>query len=738
MDNSLKIATLNVGGINDNAFEFGIGLPDYFGKKLNQACKTALARNVNAVKDAFRDLLNNNDTDEKIVAAKKKFLNNTKHIFEEKEKNQVWKLNEILTKAGQKNENEFKQFTDFKNSKFFSGCFVSKCNIFYGDNENGLNYLKQMFNNPKEIDSLKSKNEAIFAILNAISEPSKNYSSLESLDYKYGGDKLPKIKTGMTENNIKKIEKKINKEKEKSQGSSTKSDDRTALGDYAEGTGTNNEHVKIRKAYYNSGLLILTYLFASTIYDAFEQKIKSDDNIELLKKIIRTTDNATVIQTQKKQSLISSIMDIYDVACFLEPVPENFSPETRESWKTSGLTSEPSDKDKMPVIYANPKKYELVSNDDDINKVNSIITDHSSYISENNIVSINRKNSGEPLCVILAIHAVSFANEEKNKEGGIVNEKMSVKFTNLMDSLNNISPKLSKSLLICIDSNSPWSNTLPGGMELVSPAGMNELSGPLTEKKADAMITSKQYFTTNKARTYMQPQIEKAGMADRTTKDLIILKNSDKNKWLVKGDLNILTHDGSNFVSVNTTEADRTKCPTENFPFDHFVVTATISPSSPSSNNRTQTNITKSLAPKNKYIEIRPNDVGPFPVRQHREGSSAHHYSSANNMFPLRSTGLTSNEMRKRLSNINNRKKRSLKERMGRRLQGLSNIRQRIGDKISRRFRPSTAVAAAGGAKRKRSSKKRVNRARVQSKKRKPSTKSRKHKRKRSSKTKKR
>jgi hypothetical protein len=71
-------------------------------------------------------------------------------------------------------------------------------------------------------------------------------------------------------------------------------------------------------------------------------------------------------------------------------------------------------------------------------------------------------------------------------------------------------------------------------------------------------------------------------------------------------------------------------------------------------------------------------------------------------------------------------------------------FRRRVINPLSKRF--IRRSQEAGGAKRKRSSKKRgkvatkkrVNRARVQSKKRKPSTKSRKHKRKRSSKTKKR
>lgn len=289
-------------------------------------------------------------------------------------------------------------------------------------------------------------------------------------------------------------------------------------------------------------------------------------------------------------------------------------------------------------------------------------TEYTGYIAESKTIKKGDIN-------VISIHATSTQATHPQKLNALLN---ALKETN-------------QPILLCIDGNIESKNTKKVLSSEDTPMIIDKkISLYAPSEDADAAVVlgdidSTGTVTSYKARTYLQPQPDKANLEVKEPRDYIIGINL--NYKLDKS--SILTHNGRKFIEVGKENGGAMKTPNENFPFDHFVVTATISPS---------------LTGQILAVEKRKN----------------------------KSFG------------------RKLHGAVGNIGQGIVQRASNFRDHFRDHFRKSPQIA--GGVKRKRSSKKRgrvatkkrVNRARVQSKKRKPSTKSRKHKRKRSSKTKKR
>ena len=286
------------------------------------------------------------------------------------------------------------------------------------------------------------------------------------------------------------------------------------------------------KEYYNGGLYAYTYLCLKEILNTDEKTIE--------KLFLKDTEN--ILQTKKKvikdlanNHLIVCINEFHDTLIDDEILNYNIIKSDKAGDKKySVILSKQTDLLKEPK---DPKKQELVEKNE----------------MGGEIVHCTATIDGVSYTIICH-HAGSYSMKHKKS------------FNTTLDNIN----KAYENLIYCVDSNSPYtlkSDIEDHNLKLVSPILINELSDDKKPEKTPIQVSSLTNYTCYKVRTFLQPQLDKAGLPDKTSKDFIICSKN----------INNIKHTG---IMMNTAEGikekNSDKIPTIEHPLDHFIVVATL------------------------------------------------------------------------------------------------------------------------------------------------------------------
>tara|TARA_A100001015_G_scaffold321506_1_gene452627 strand:+ start:7282 stop:8610 length:1329 start_codon:yes stop_codon:yes gene_type:complete len=285
--------------------------------------------------------------------------------------------------------------------------------------------------------------------------------------------------------------------------------------------------------FFNGALFAYTYLILNEILRCYSSDNPSRLTDGLLFK--GSTDLAI-----KKKELIKTLLDTYDIVCLNECHDDLIDDLIDVS--SSKIMSE-----KTKDLYS-----AIVSTKIPVRKVDQNVKNTMGGELVHGIATHN-----EATYNIICHHAPSF--KEKRTRG---------RFRKQLEEIKKL-----KNLIYCVDSNSPYTiekDIEEKNLNLVAPENINELVHDETpENKTndpEGLKTSDNYNTTNKTRTWMQPQLDKADQLDKSSKDFIICS------------INLFMHGES---LIKTTDKDKTSnnrvsIPNADFPFDHFIVTANI------------------------------------------------------------------------------------------------------------------------------------------------------------------
>ena len=310
----------------------------------------------------------------------------------------------------------------------------------------------------------------------------------------------------------------------------------------------NNEDTKLLiDKYFNVGLFAYTVFIAKLIYKIIS---KSKDKWWMTGSIHKDEAIGNIKKNKKKQ--IEELIKKYDIVCLNE------------------VHDDLIDKKDINIIESNRSKDDTYSCI--ITKNTFLFPIYKPTDKDKDLDAISSALSSE--CVIakfediyiICHHAPSFKPGHREKFKTVLKE---------------ISKQLSNEKVIyCVDSNSPFTTngdiqTFDGPFTLSAPVNINENinenKNGRTEKTYPAAgqdPTSNEYYTTYKERTYLQTQLDKAGLKDKSSKDFIITKGFTK----VGFPLVSRTFGGLKGMIADKADYTENKIPDENYPFDHHVV----------------------------------------------------------------------------------------------------------------------------------------------------------------------
>ena len=198
---------------------------------------------------------------------------------------------------------------------------------------------------------------------------------------------------------------------------------------------------------------------------------------------------------------------------------------------------------------------DLDDNDDFVAVISNYIRDnHIDWVAEFAVSKITETD-----LYFVCIHCNSFKNDEDDDDAK-KNER-SNKIKQLIEELANFTTANGQKIILGIDTNTgTFQSSELQTVKLLAPLEMNE------NGQVQNGVSSNQYFTVNKERSFYNPQISKAGELEKKTKDIILgigFKETNNQPQ-------ILNYNGIDWEAVQPTE--NTMAPNMTNPFDHFAV----------------------------------------------------------------------------------------------------------------------------------------------------------------------
>jgi hypothetical protein len=311
--------------------------------------------------------------------------------------------------------------------------------------------------------------------------------------------------------------------------------------------------IKINQ-YFNGGAYALVYHMVKLIYE--HSKLNGYEWLD-------NQENEKTLKNQKIK-LLKKLLDKYQIVCVNEMIDDLVPP---------GLEN-------LKHIHSSGEKYcSIMSTVPSITIEKNAISD---IIKDDPITPPNEHISA--ICNgfnIVCVHANSHMGGAKDRgidttSGSAYTQGHKELFTEFLNKLESV-----VNLVLCVDSNSPWTtvNDIHRNLKLAAPNGPINGNTLVDKCKSEVKLdkvknepcktdgTSPVNFTTNKTRTFLQQQLNKAGKLDKSAKDFIIISNN-----LTSTDAQVLEQ-----VQNEELVTAKSQIPTANFPLDHFIVTSEIS-----------------------------------------------------------------------------------------------------------------------------------------------------------------